>query len=203
MKSAVFAAAFVLAEAGGALAADTNAQPFVDGAKDSKVHSASGFICPLKIGQFERDASGQADQQSGADFCAYSGLDGVYGTITLTPLTGAYDAKTSLADDFAVQEGTGGRQVAEGVVKLARLEIFTRSYETSRLADLHYRVLFAGAPVGNWAVEATIEYAEPRDNADQRDFLEAVYRAASGEIVAKPAPSGPAAPPLAPGPGPR
>jgi hypothetical protein len=203
MKSAVFAAAFVLAAAGGALAADTNAQPFVDGTKDSRVHSASGFICPLKIGTFERDAAGQADQQSGADFCAYSALDGVYGTITLTPLTGTYDAKASLADDFAVQEGTGGKKVAEGVVKLAPLEIFTRSYETSRLADLHYRVLFAGASVGNWAVETTIEYAEPRDKADQRDFLEAVYRAAGAEIAARPAVSAPPEPRLAPAPGPR
>ena len=68
MRGAVFAAAFVLAAASNALAApDAHDQPFVDGAKDSKVHSASGFVCPLKIGQFERDAAGQADQQSGAD----------------------------------------------------------------------------------------------------------------------------------------
>lgn len=181
MKRAVFAAAFGVLAAGSALAADSNS-PFVDGAKDVKVHSASGFVCPLKIGQFERDAAGQANQQTETDFCAYSALDGVYGTVTLTPLTGVYDAKASLADDFAVQEGTGGKQVGEATLKLAPLEIFTRSYETSHLADLHYRVLFAGAAVGNWAVETTIEYAEPRDNADQKEFLDAVYRAAAAEI---------------------
>jgi hypothetical protein len=203
MKSAVFAAAFVLAAAGGALAADFNAEPFTDGAKDSKVHSASGFICPLKIGLFERDAVGQVDSHGGADFCAYSALDGVYGTITLKPLSGTYDARASLAGDFAVQEGTGGKKVAEGVVKLAPLEIFTRGYETSNLNDSHYRVLYTGASVGNWAVETTIEYAEPRDNTDQRDFLEAVYRAAGAEIAARPAVSAPAEPRLAPAPGPR
>ncbi len=181
MKRAVFAAAFGVLAASSALAADSNS-PFVDGAKDVKVHSASGFVCPLKIGQFERDAAGQANQQTETDFCAYSALDGVYGTVTLTPLTGVYDAKASLADDFAVQEGTGGKQVGEATLKLAPLEIFTRSYETSHLADLHYRVLFAGAAVGNWAVETTIEYAEPRDNADQKEFLDAVYRAAAAEI---------------------
>ncbi len=203
MKNAVFAAAFVVLAAGRTLAADLDSQPFTDGAKDTKVHSASGFVCPLKIGTFERDAAGEANQQTATDFCAYSALDGVYGTITLTPLAGAYDAKASLADDFAVQEGTGGKQVAEATVRLAPLEVFTRSYETSHLADLHYRVLFAGAAVGNWAVETTIEYAEPRDNADQKEFLDAVYRAAAAEIKGGTSTSAPPSPPLAPGPAPR
>jgi hypothetical protein len=202
MKSAVFAAAFVVSAAGGALAAGSNSEPFADGAKDTKVHSASGFVCPLKIGSFERDAVGQSDPENAADFCAYSALDGLYGTIVLKPLSGGYDAKASLADAFVVQEGTGGKQVAETIVKLAGgtpLEIFTRSYETSKLEDQHYRVLLAGAAFGNWAVETTIEYAEPRDNADERDFLQAVYRAASAEIAA----SQLVQPPLAPSPGPR
>jgi hypothetical protein len=179
------------------------AQLFTDGAKDAKIHAASGFVCPLKIGEFERDAAGETDPQSGTDFCAYSARDGVYGTITLKPLNGAYDPKTSFADAFSIQEGTGGKVVAENIVKLAPLEIFTRSYETSHLAELHYRVLYAGTSVGNWAVETTIEYVEPRDNADQRDFLKAVYRGASAEIAAGPAPSAPPEPRLAPDPAPR
>jgi hypothetical protein len=203
MPRAVFAAAFVVLAAGGALAADTSSAPFVDGPKDTKVHAASRFVCPLKIGEFERDAAGETDPQSGTDFCAYSARDGVYGTITLKPLNGAYDAKTSFADAFSIQEGTGGKLVSEDVVKLAPLEIFTRSYETSHLADLHYRVLYAGTSVGNWAVEATIEYVEPRDNADQRDFLKAVYRGASAEIAAGSAPSPSTGPRLAPDPAPR
>jgi len=201
MQRAVFAAAFGVLAASSALAADSNS-PFVDGAKDVKVHSASGFVCPLKIGEFERDAVGQADPQRAADFCAYSALDGIYGTVVLKPVSGAYDAKASLADAFAVQEGTGGKQVSEAVLKVAPLEIFTRGYEISKLADLHYRVLLTGAVVGNWAVETTIEYAEPRNNADEQAFLDAVYRAASAEIA--PGTAGPPSqPPLAPAPGPR
>jgi hypothetical protein len=165
---------------------------FADGANGAKVHMASGFVCPAKIGTFERDAVGESDPETGADFCAYGALDGVYGTIKLVPLHGAYDAKQSLAGDFAEQEGTGGRETGEAEARLAAtpgaapLAVYTRTYETSKLEDLHYRVLFTGAAVKGWAIEATIEFAEPRDVADEQQFLRAVYAAAQSEIRAKP-----------------
>jgi len=159
---------------------------FFDGKDGAKVHAASGFVCPAKIGLFERDAVGESDPATGADFCAYSALDGVYGTIKLAPLGGAYDPKASLALDFAEQEGTGGKQIAEAPATFGKpLSIFTRTYETSKLEDLHYRVLFAGAQVKTWAVEATIEYADPRDTPVADDFLHAVYEAAPRDIRAK------------------
>ena len=61
---------------------------FTDGKDGAKVHKASGFVCPAKIGLFERDAVGDSDPETKTDFCAYSVLNGVYGTIKLTPLTG-------------------------------------------------------------------------------------------------------------------
>ena len=72
-----------------ALAQTTDIDAFKDAGDDAKVH-ASGFVCPLFIGHFERDAYGERDPSIGADFCAYSAIDGVYGTITLTPLKSAY-----------------------------------------------------------------------------------------------------------------
>ena len=41
-----------------------------------------------------------------------------------------------------------------------------------------------GRAVKNWAVEATIEYASPRDDAQAKAFLDAVYTARS-PIAAK------------------
>jgi hypothetical protein len=108
------------------------------------------------------------------------------------PLRGAYDAKQSLAGDFAEQEGTGGKQIAEADQPIASapgvapLSVYTRTYESAKLEDLHYRVLFTGAAVKGWAVEATIEFAEPRDVPDQQLFLRAVYSAAQSEIRATP-----------------
>jgi hypothetical protein len=169
-----------------------NAEAFVDARDGAKLHSASGFSCPARIGLFERDAVGEADPQIGADFCSYSALSGVYGTITLIPLTGSYDAKASLAGSFFEQEGTGGRQVEEGMTSIrarrgaAPLAVYTRIYETAKLEELHYRVLFAGAQFSHWAVEATVEYAEPRDAPVEDQFLRAVYAAAASEIVPKP-----------------
>lgn len=163
---------------------------FADAANGAKAHVASGFVCPAKIGAFERDAVGETDPETGADFCAYAALDGLYGTIVLVPLNGTYDAKRSLAGDFAEQEGTGGKQIAETGINIASaqgappLAVYTRTYETAKLEDLHYRVLFAGAAVNNWAVEATIEFAEPRDVRDEQLFLHAVYAAAQSEIRA-------------------
>jgi hypothetical protein len=154
---------------------------FEDRSDGAKVHVASGFVCPAKIGAFERDAVGESDPQAQVGFCAYGALDGVYGTIKLIPLHGAYDAKQSLDSDFAEQEGTGGKPVAEGNINVASgtpLMAYARTYETAKLEDLHYRVLFTGAAIGNWAVETTIEFAEPRDVPDELGFLHAVYAAA-------------------------
>lgn len=165
---------------------------FADGANGAKVHIASKFICPAKIGPFERDAAGESDPGAGTDFCAYAALDGVYGTIRLVPLHGAYDAKQSMARDFAEQEDAGGKQISEKNLvvspasRRSAVSVYTRTYETAKLEDLHYRVQFAGAAIENWAVETTIEFAEPRDLAEAQSFLRAVYGAAPGEIRAGP-----------------
>jgi len=169
------------------------ADSFADGPNGAKLHSASGFVCPQQVGRFERDAVGERDPQTGADFCAYSALDGVYGTVTLTPLRGSYDPKAMLAPDFVVQEGTGGRMVGETTQMLnpknAQLAVYTRTYETAKLETLHYRIQFTSAVVGNWAVQVTIEYAEPRDDDAQAMFLNAVYAEAVSKIAgSKPAP---------------
>jgi hypothetical protein len=166
-----------------ALAQNTALDTFNDGADNAKIHK-SGFVCPLHLGQFERDAAGQSDIGSGADFCSYAALDGVYGTITLIPLTGTYDPKTSMAQQFTEQEQTGGRKISEGDVKLGGSTVYARTYETSKLEDLHYRVTFAGAGLNGWAVEVTTEFADSRDTPEQKDFLDSVYSAAISEIKA-------------------
>jgi len=172
-----------------AFAQDATPDPFSDTRDGGKLHTASGFVCPAKIGLFERDAVGEADPSKGADFCAYSALDGVYGTIKITPLDGPYDAKSSLAPGFIEQEGTGGKRISDGLATLAarpaQVVIYARTYETAKLEDLHYRVVFAGSQFKNWAVETTIEYADPRDTPVENEFLHAVYAAAEGEIAAK------------------
>lgn len=193
MKKIIFAGLALAVLAMSAHAQDA-ADPFTDGANGAKVHGASGFVCPQQIGHFERDAAGERDPEAGADFCAYSALDGVYGTLTLVPLHGAYDPKALLAADFVVQEGTGGRMVDETTQllgpKTAPLSVYTRTYETAKLETLHYRTLFASAAVGPWTVQVTIEYAEPRDDDNEADFLNAVYGEAMAKIAgaAEPAP---------------
>lgn len=176
-----------------AAAQTTNIDAFKDGADEAKVHSASGFVCPLFIGHFERDAFGERAPMQGSDFCAYSALDGVYGTITLTPLRAAYDPKTALQQEFTEQEGIGGRIVGEKTVKLGGgatpISVYSRTYETAALETLHYRIMFSGGTVGNWALEATVEFATPRDDEKLRDFLNAVYTEALVHI-AKAAPQG-------------
>jgi hypothetical protein len=178
--------------ASGAAAQTVAGDTFADGANGAKVHVASKFVCPAKVGPFERDAVGETDPDTGADFCAYAALDGIYGTITLVPLRGVYDAKQSLAKDFAEQEDAGGKRIAENDVTIAPtsrgtpVSVYTRTYETAKLEDLHYRVEFTGAAIGNWAVETTIEFAEPRDLTEAQSFLHAVYGAARNEIVAAP-----------------
>ena len=181
--------AFVVACMASAMAAHAQdaADSFADGANGAKVHSASGFVCSQQIGHFVRDAVGERDPQAGTDFCAYSALDGVYGMITLVPLRGAYDPKAMLAPDFVVQEGTGGRMIGETTQllgqKTAPLSVYVRTYETTKLETLHYRILFASAAVGPWAVQVTIEYADPRDTDKQADFLNAVYAEAIAKIA--------------------
>lgn len=180
---------FLFAANGGAqtVAGDT----FADGPDGAKLHAASNFVCPARIGSFERDAVGESDPQTGADFCAYAALDGVYGTIKLLPLHGSYDARQSLARDFTEQEGAGGKNIAETQLAIANghapsLVVYTRTYETAKLEDLHYRVQFAGASIGNWAVETTIEFAEPRDLPEAQQFLRTVYISAQNKIAPAP-----------------
>ncbi len=158
--------------------AQTAGDVFADAPGDAKRHVASGFVCPEKIGIFVRDAVGERDPSAGVDFCAYSALDGVYGTITLAPLSGPYDPKAALASDFDEQEGTGGRKIAEGPLKLAGTDVYARSYKTSSLESIHYRVQFAAADARGWGVQVTMEYASPRDDRIEREFLETVYAAA-------------------------
>lgn len=189
-KRTLILAAVALAAASPSFAQDA-ADAFKDRGDGAKVHVTSGFVCPHLYGRFERDAVGMSDLDTGSVYCAYSELDGVYGTVTLRPLNGPYDAKTSLVPDFLEQEGTGGKRIAEATVKIGAaaepLAVYTRTYETSELESLHYRVMFAGAAVKNWAVEATIEYADPRDTSFQKSFLDAVYKDALAEIGAEPA----------------
>ena len=177
------------------LAQTTDIDAFKDGADEAKVHSASGFVCPLFIGHFERDAFGERAPMLGSDFCAYSSLDGVYGTITLTPLKAAYDPKTALAQEFTEQEGIGGKIVGESTVKLGGgampISVYSRTYETAALETLHYRILFSTGTVGTWAVEATVEFATPRDDEKLRDFLNSVYTEALVHIAKVAPPQGP------------
>jgi len=164
------------------------ADPFTDGKDGAKVHVASGFICPAKIGAFERDTASESDVGTGADACDYAALDGIYGTIKLIPLTGPYAPRDSLAQAFIEQEGTGGKRVGETVLMLgpksSALPVYARTYRTARAEALEYRILFAGAQIGNWAVEVTVEYADPRDTQAEKEFLSAVYDGARKEIAA-------------------
>ncbi|HTT99423.1 MAG TPA: hypothetical protein VMF58_15345 [Rhizomicrobium sp.] len=148
---------------------------FTDAASNAKVHAASGFVCPSRIGMFDRDAVGERDPKASADFCAYSALDGVYGTITLIPLGGPYDPKTALVPEFQEEEATGGKVIGEKTGKFGGATVYSRSYSTLNLGDTHYRVQFAASAVGQWAVQVTMEYASPRDDAVKQDFLNAVY----------------------------
>jgi hypothetical protein len=156
---------------------------FSDRNDGAKAH-VSGFVCPERIALFERDAVGEADPEQQADFCAYSALDGVYGTITLQPLNGGYDPKAAFADDFREQESTGGKRISDKTVKIedTPLTVFTRTYRTARAESLEYRILFSGAVVKNWIVETTIEYGDPRDAKEEAQFLQTVYTAAEKQI---------------------
>lgn len=178
----------VMAFACAAVAADDDVDGFAEGPNGAVVHSASGFVCPLKVGGFERDAAGQRDPDSNADYCAYSALSGVYGTIIIMPLPASFDPKDTLKGEFAVQEGTGGTVLGETVQTVgaggAALPVYMRTYETARLESLRYRTLFANAAVGAWSVAVILEYAHPRDSELQTGFLTAVYAAAQRQIGA-------------------
>ena len=181
-----------------ALAQTTDIDAFKDAGSEAKVHVASGFVCPQFIGHFERDAYGERNPSIGSDYCLYSALDGVYGTITLTPLKAAYDPKTALAAEFTEQEGIGGKIVAERTMLIgggaAPISVYSRTYETATLESGHYRIQFSTGTIGNWAIEATIEYATPRDDDKQRDFLNAVFTEALIHIAKVAPPQGPVIP---------
>jgi hypothetical protein len=196
MRLILQAFVFAAVAAAPAFAQTTDIDTFKDtGDQGAKVHTASGFVCPLFIGHFERDAYGERNPSSGADFCAYSSIDGVYGTITLTPLKGPYDVKTALAGEFTEQEGIGGKIIGERTIQIGGgatpISVYSRTYETAALETLHYRILFSTGTVGQWAVEATVEFATPRDDDKQRDFLNAVYTEALVHIAKLPPPTSP------------
>jgi hypothetical protein len=193
-RAAAFAVALVASAT--SVAADDASDGFSDTKDGGKLHVGSGFICPARIDLFERDAVGEGESISGANFCAYSALDGTYGTVTIKSLKGPYDPKISLASDFVEQEGIGAKQISEAMAKSSGLPIYTRIYETAKLESLHYRMLFSGTQIGNWAVETTIEYADPRDNRAEKEFLDRVYSLAVKQIAKPAAPTAtPSAPP--------
>ena len=170
--------------AGTALAQPAGMDVFAEGKNGDKIHTASGFVCPHAIGTFVRDAAGEADPERQTASCSYSTLDGVYGTITLVPLSDGYQPKSSLAPQFEQQEATGGKVVWQGTVKIGKppLAVYARIYQTAALEELKYSVLYSGSVVKNWAVETTIEYADPRDVPEKKAFLDGVYEAAVAEI---------------------
>jgi hypothetical protein len=182
---------FGLAAIVGVLAASTawaqsSGDTFTDRDDGAKGH-VSGFVCPPRIGEFERDAVGEYDPEHNQDFCAYGARDGVYGTITLAPLSGGYDPKAGFAEDFAQQDATEGKRLSEITDRLngSPLAIYTRTYRTARAEALDYRIVFAGAAVKNWVVQVTVEYADPRDTQNEAEFLRGVYAAAERQIGAR------------------
>ncbi|GAA0552230.1 hypothetical protein GCM10008941_35230 [Rhizomicrobium palustre] len=140
------------------------------------LHGGSGFVCPAKIGMFERDAFGSREE---GDYCAYSALTGLYGTIIVKHRPALYDPPALLAPEFRKVESMGGRAVAETVQPVgpdgAAVPVFLRTYDMAKLDMLTYRTQLASAALGGWAVEAVVEYAYPRDKEDQTAFVTAVY----------------------------
>lgn len=181
-------AAFVLAcaalLAGSALAQSSGMDVFAEGKDGEKIHTASGFVCPHALGAFVRDAVGESDPERRSASCSYSTQDGVYGVITLVPVGSGYDPKTSLAPEFEQQQATGGKMVWQGTVNLGKppIPVYIRLYQTAKLEELKYTVLYSGGVVKNWAVETTIEYADPRDTPEKDAFLKGVYQRALSEI---------------------
>ncbi len=167
----LLAAAPALAQEGG----------FADGPNGAATH-ASGFVCPLKIDTFERDATGLRDAGTGADYCAYSALSGVYGTVIIMALPSPFDPKNVLAPEFRVQEGTDGHLISEAMQKIAAIPVYTRVYETARLQSRQYRTLYASTAVGAWSIVAIVEYAHPQDQDLASTFLSAIYGEAVKDI---------------------
>jgi hypothetical protein len=162
---------------------------FKDGADGAKVHVASGFVCPLEVGRFDRDAVGERRPAVGSDYCAYSGRDGVYGTIVVMPMHGEFDPKAVMADDFVVQEGTGGKMASESTLNLGptqALSVYARIYDAAKIEAMKYRTLFACAAVGGWVVEVVVEYADPRDTDAKNEFVKAVYDSALKKLGGEP-----------------
>lgn len=173
-----------------ALADET--EGFSEGPNGAMQHGPSGFVCPAKIGAFERDAVGRRNPKRDSDYCAYSALSGVYGTIVILPLPSTFDPKDGLADEFALQEGTGGTVIGETIRQLgapgASLPVYLRTYENAQLEAAHYRTLFANAAVGAWSIQVIVEYVDPRDREVEREFLDDVYSAAQRELGGAPTP---------------
>ncbi|MEI9930602.1 MAG: hypothetical protein WDM89_08635 [Rhizomicrobium sp.] len=108
-------------------------------------------------------------------FVRIPALDGVYGTIILTPLSGPYDPKTALVAEFQEQEATGGKVIGEATQKFGganRLHAQLRDIEPRRCALSR---AICGERGRTMAVQVTMEYASPRDEALKQDFLNAVY----------------------------
>ncbi len=152
---------------------------FRDGPHDGRIARASGFVCPDRVGPYIRDAAGQSGMSRKRVFCSYYALDGIYGTVRILPLAGKFDGPSLLAGQFSQEAGSGGRVVAQKSRSFhsasGPLHVFTRTYETSHLENLHYRVSYASAPVLGWVVEVISEYASPRDDATKTVFLNWVY----------------------------
>lgn len=165
---------------------------FEDASGGAKRHVVSGFICPAQIGHYDRDAVGVRDTARHADYCAYSARDGVYGSVVLSPLPSNFDPKALITPDIVLQEGAGSRMSAEGVYQLGpgkNLAVYTRTYDAARIEAMRYRVLLAVAAVGSWAVQVTVEYADPRDLETKNEFVNAIFDRAvaqlAGDVTAK------------------
>jgi hypothetical protein len=152
---------------------------FRDGPHDGRIARASGFVCPDRVGPYIRDAAGQSGMSEKRVFCSYYALDGIYGTVRILPLKGKFDGPGLLAGQFSQEAGSGGRVVDQKTRSFhaasGLLRVFTRTYETSHLENLHYRVSYASAPALGWVVEVISEYASPRDDATKAVFLNWVY----------------------------
>jgi len=148
------------------------------------LHTASGFACPEKIGSFERDAAGRREN---GDYCAYSALSGVYGTIVLRPLRIPFDPAAVLTPECRMVERMGGKVLSETVQPIGSqdvaIPVFLRTYEMARLDALTYRTQLASSAIGAWTVEVVIEYAHPRDKEEQTGFVTAVYSEAAKDLI--------------------
>ena len=132
-----------------AAAQTTNIDAFKDGADEAKVHSASGFVCPLFIGHFERDAYGERDADAGL------------GLLRLLRARRRlrHDHADAAEGGLRSQDGAGSRSSPSRKASAARssakarckigggttpISVYTRTYETAALETLHYRIMFSG-----------------------------------------------------------